>query len=129
MAKYKRYRSGSVAHIVDSTGTIHEYRVGPVPPPDGSGYRNARGADYVEIRKALNQVRTEYVLLSLYIRRDSQSKGFRWISSPKRRKKDLLEGIDMMHKLYLSPAEMAERIGNYNFPISKVLAWNFTEVY
>ena len=122
------WRKGRVTLNRDSDGNVVGYEVGPHNVNlDGSNYRSAKGASYNDIMKALDRFPpdTQSVHVAVLIRRDSQARGFRWISANfnyrsfrrSTARAQYLEGLTM--------GDFTETIMEANFPISNAVTWNF----
>lgn len=81
------WRHGKTGFIRDEQGEIEAYSVGPQNVAlDGSNFRGAGGATYTDIQRALaaaERTGARRLTIATLIRRDSQTKGFRWVSSSK----------------------------------------------
>lgn len=80
------WRHGKTRFIKEEEG-VAGYSVGPQNVAlDGSNYRGAGGASYADIQRAVAAAEksgSRRVTIATLIRRDSQKKGFRWVSTSK----------------------------------------------
>jgi hypothetical protein len=122
------WRRGRVTLNKDESGNTIGIEVGPSNVKlDGSNYKGARGASFSDIRNALKRFPpdTRSIHVAVLIRRDSQARGFRWISanfnfrsfSRNVSRSEFLEGLSM--------PDFTEEIMESNFPISNALTWSF----
>lgn len=116
-----------MTRLKDEKGQINEYRVGPVPPESGEGYRDAKTATLKDYWRAARQVRTRRVMLAAYIKRRSRD-GYQWVGDVSHDRLELAVDLYSAIESKMSEEEFIGKFMSTKYDVPRVMAVSFIEV-
>ena len=119
--------SNKVHFLKNSGGRVTSYSVGRQDIElDGSNWRSSQ-ASYGQIRKGLLQAKgtgANNVTVQTLIRRDSQRRGFRWVSSSFNIN-EALRAVDRAQAANMPIGDFASSFHALNHPVTAAATWTF----